>query len=60
MRMIQAQSKCLRVLLVVGDDQPERLYHFDLVVAYPISDASDPTAFYEDIVLRIATTESTV
>ena len=60
MRMIQAQSKCLRVLLVVGDDQPERLYHFDLVGAYPISDATDPAAFYEDIVLRIATTESTV
>ena len=60
LRMIQAQSKCLRVLLVVGDDQPERLYHFDLVGAHPISDASDPTAFYEDIVLRIATTESTV
>ena len=60
MRMIQAQSKCLRVLLVVGDDQPERLYHFDLVGAHPISDASDPIAFNEDIVLRIATTESTV
>jgi hypothetical protein len=60
MRLIQAQSKCLRVLLAVGEDQPKRLYHFDLVGAYPISDAADPEAFYEDIVLRIVTTESTV
>lgn len=60
MRLIQAQSKCLRVLLAVGEDQPERLYHFDLVGAYPTSDAANQAAFYEDIVLRIVTTESTV
>ena len=60
MRLIQAQSKCLRVLLAVGEDQPERLYHFDLVGAYPNSDGANPDTFYEDIVLRIATTESTV
>ncbi|MDH3943204.1 MAG: hypothetical protein OEV06_03820 [Anaerolineae bacterium] len=60
MRLIQAQAKCLRVLLTVGDDHPERLYHFDLVGAYPISYADTPQAFYEDIVLRIVTTESTV
>lgn len=59
MRLIQAQSKCLRVLLVVGDDTPQKLYHFDLVGAYPVSDGADEDAFYEDIVLRIATTEST-
>jgi len=58
-RMMQAQSKSIRVLLVVGDDHPERVYHFDLVGAYPVSLNTDPTAFYSDIALRIVTTEST-
>jgi hypothetical protein len=58
-RMMQAQAKSIRVLLVVGDDHPERVYHFDLVGAYPVSINTDPTAFYNDIALRIVTTEST-
>lgn len=58
-RMLQAQSKSIRVLLVVGDEHPERVYHFDLVGAYPVSLNTDPTAFYSDIALRIVTTEST-
>lgn len=58
-RMMQAQSKSIRVLLVVGDDHPERVYHFDLVGAYPVSVYTDPIAFYSDIALRIVTTEST-
>jgi hypothetical protein len=58
-RMMQAQSKSIRVLLVVGDEHPERVYHFDLVGAYPVSVNTDPTAFYSDIALRIVTTEST-
>ncbi|MBW8010707.1 MAG: hypothetical protein FVQ83_05610 [Chloroflexi bacterium] len=60
MRLLQAQSKSIRVLLVVGDEHPERVYHFDLVGAHPYSDAVDENAFYEDIVQRIVTTESTV
>ncbi|PIU44903.1 MAG: hypothetical protein COS95_06540 [Ignavibacteriales bacterium CG07_land_8_20_14_0_80_59_12] len=58
-RLLQAQAKCLRIILVVGDDHPLRAYHFDLVGAYPQSDASDLDAFYTDIVLRIVTAVST-
>jgi hypothetical protein len=57
--MLQAQSKSIRVLLVVGDERPERVYHFDLVGAYPVSENTSPESFYSDIVLRIVTTEST-
>lgn len=55
-RVVQAQTKGIRVLLVVGDDHPLVAYHFDLVGAHPRSDAEDPEAFYEDIVLRTITT----
>ena len=58
-RLVQAQAKSIRILLVVGDDQPLAAYHFDLVGAYPRSDATDLEAFYEDIVLRTVTTVST-
>lgn len=58
-RMLQAQAKCIHVLLVVGEERPERVYHFDLVGAYPASEADDMDAFYTDIVLRVATTAST-
>lgn len=58
-RLVQAQAKSIRVLLLVGDEHPLRVYHFDLAGAYPYSDATQPAAFYEDIVLRIVTTLST-
>jgi hypothetical protein len=58
-RVVQAQSKCLRTLLIVGDDQPELAYHFDLVGAHPVSSGKYPDEFYNDIVFRIATTMST-
>jgi hypothetical protein len=58
-RMLQAQAMSIRVLLVVGDKHPERVYHFDLVGAYPVSINKDANAFYSDIALRIVTTEST-
>jgi len=57
-RMVQAQAKSIRILLVVGDDQPLLAYHFDLVGAYPKSEATDPESFYDDIVLRMVTTLS--
>lgn len=59
MRVLQAQSKSIRIILVAGKDHPEYAYHFDLVGSYPRSDASDPRAFYDDIVHRIATIAST-
>lgn len=53
-RILQAQSKSIRVILFVGDgDTPEFAYHFDLVGACPRSVAGN--GFYRDIALRIAT-----
>ncbi len=60
-RLVQAQVKCLRVLLVVGEDRPERVYHFDLVGAYPVSRVNgNSEQMYTDIVLRMATCLSSV
>ncbi|MEA3408363.1 MAG: hypothetical protein U9R48_09850 [Chloroflexota bacterium] len=58
-RLIQARTKSLRVMLLIGDDEPEDLYHFNLVGAYPRSGAEDLEAFYDDIVMRIVTDVST-
>lgn len=58
-RIVQAQSKCIRVLLVVGEERPEAAYLFDLVGAYPRVEAHDLAAFYEEIALRMATIAST-
>lgn len=55
-RLVQAQSKCIRIVLVVGDESPDVAYHFDLVGAYPRSEVEDLSSFYDDIVLRIVTT----
>ncbi len=54
-RVLQAQAMCLNILLLVGDDKPEGVYHFDLVGAYPYSRAHDEPEFYRDIILRMAT-----
>jgi hypothetical protein len=60
LRVLQAQSKCIRILLLVGDEQIEYVYHFDLVGAHPVSRYSaGEQAFYDDIVLRLVTYEST-
>lgn len=58
-RVVQAQTKSIRVLLVVGDDRPLAVYHFDLVGAHPCSQAETPELLYEDVVLRMVTTLST-
>lgn len=58
-RVLQAQAKCIRLLLLIGEDEPETLYHLDLVGAHPTSDPLDPELFYRDIALRIVTTSST-
>jgi hypothetical protein len=58
-RLLQAQAKSIRIVLMVGEDRPELAYHFDLVGAFPVSRANgDLTSFYEDIALRIATSMS--
>jgi len=58
-RILQAQAKCIRVLLAIGDEEPELLYHFDLVGAHPTSDPSLDEEFYDDIVLRMVTSVCT-
>ncbi|MFN2158816.1 MAG: hypothetical protein ACK2U3_14235 [Anaerolineales bacterium] len=58
-RLVQAQAKSIRVLLLVGNGQPSKLYHFDLVGANPESYAKGSKPFYEDIVLRMVTSVST-
>ncbi len=58
-RLVQAQSKSIRVILIVGEKEPLTAYHFDLVGAHPQSPADPPDLFYDDIVLRIVTTMST-
>lgn len=57
-RLVQAQIKSIRVLLVIGEDQPQLAYHFDLVGAHPASDGRDRARFYDDIVLRLVTSLS--
>lgn len=58
-RLVQAQAKSIRVLLLVAEEVPVEMYYFDLVGAYPSTPAGDPQAFYQDIVLRVATAMST-
>jgi hypothetical protein len=35
LRIIQIQTKCIRVLLVIGEDEPQSAFLFDLVGAHP-------------------------
>ena len=58
-RLMQAQTKCVRIILVVGENHPEEAYTFDLVGGYPRTPADDPQAFYTDLVYRIATATCT-
>jgi hypothetical protein len=58
-RLLQSQFKSMRVLLVVGDDEPEAAYLFDLAGAYPRIEAGDRDRFYGECALRIATQLST-
>jgi hypothetical protein len=59
-RLLQAQTKCLRVVLVVGDGAPTAAFVFDLAGAYPRVDAAmGREAFYGSIALRVVTQLST-
>ncbi|MFN2290485.1 MAG: hypothetical protein ACK2UC_04760 [Anaerolineae bacterium] len=58
-RLVQAQAKSIRVILVVGDGCPLAAYHFDLAGAHPRIEAECSEAFYEDMALRIVTAAST-
>jgi hypothetical protein len=58
-RLLQSQSKSLRVLLVVGDAEPDEAYLFDLAGAYPRIHGGDFGRFLGECALRIATQLST-
>ena len=59
LRIIQIQTKSIRVLLVIGNDQPESALLFDLVGAHPQIKFEDAQSFYKDIATRIMTAAST-
>lgn len=59
-RILQAQLKSFRVVLLVGESEPARAYHFDLVGSTACTRREESEdAFYDDIVHRIATAVST-
>lgn len=58
-RLLQAQAKSIRILLVIGAQKPESAYLFDLVGAHPRIEATNEKTFYEEIALRIVTGLST-
>jgi hypothetical protein len=58
-RMLQAQSKSIRILLLIGEDKPQTAYLFDLVGAHPRMHPKNRESFYEEIALRIVTGLST-
>jgi hypothetical protein len=59
LRVIQIQTKCIRVLLVIGKDEPESAFLFDLVGAHPQIKFEEARTFYKDIAIRIMTAAST-
>jgi hypothetical protein len=59
LRIVQIQTKSIRVLLVVGDEKPDTAFLFDLVGAHPQIRNDDPQTFYKDITTRIMTAAST-
>jgi hypothetical protein len=58
-RLLQSRAKCIRIILLVGEDEPKCAYLFDLVGAHPRIEALDLSFFYTDIILRLVTTLST-
>ena len=59
LRILQIQTKCIRVLLLLGEDRPQSAFLFDLVGAHPQIKFDDPRLFYKDIATRIQTAAST-
>ena len=57
-RLAQAQAMSIRILLVIGDKDPQDAYLFDLVGAHPLISGGDPQFFYDDLVLRMVTATS--
>lgn len=58
-RLLQSQSMSIRIILLVGQGQPDTAYFLDLVGAFPRSQRIDDRVFYEDMALRMVTAVST-
>jgi len=58
-RLLQAQAKSLRVVMVVGETQAESAYLFDLAGAYPRIVGRTPERLCAELALRIVTQLST-
>ncbi len=58
-RLVQGQTKYIRIVLVVGDRAPDFAYLFDLVGAHPRIPADGAADFYRELMLRMATIVST-
>jgi hypothetical protein len=58
-RLLQAQAKSLRVLMVVGEQRVHAAHLFDLAGAFPRITADTPERFHHEVVLRMATQLST-
>jgi hypothetical protein len=59
LRILQIQTKCIRVLLVIGKEHPASAFLFDLVGAHPQIKFENAQSFYKDIATRIMTAAST-
>jgi hypothetical protein len=58
-RLLQSQSMSVRIILIVGEDEPLEAYTFDLVGSHPRTPAADRNFFYRDLALRMITAAST-
>jgi hypothetical protein len=59
LRVVQIQTKSIRVLLVIGRDDVESAFLFDLVGAHPQIKFEEAQSFYKDVATRIMTAAST-
>lgn len=59
-RLVQTQAMSIRIILVVGEEEPIEAYTFDLVGAHPRTPGPESEYFYEDLYLRILTAASTM
>ncbi len=58
-RLVQAQAKSIRILLVVGERQVQEIHHFDLVGGHPVSRGPTSQSLFIDAALRMVTAIST-
>ncbi len=54
-RVLQSQAKCIRILLIVGEDHAEYAYLFNLVGAHPRIPFDSPERFCGEVVKRLVT-----